>query len=53
MIDKPVFLLPVRLILLGTFVAFLIVGLTARDEYEMVRTMVRFLCIDCIGLALD
>ena len=51
MIGKYKLLLPVRLLLLGAFTAPLIIGVVVRDEYEMVRTMVRFLCVDCIGLS--
>lgn len=51
MIAKHSRFLVVRFFLLGAFLAPLIVGLVVRDEYEIVRTMVKFLCIDCIGLS--
>jgi len=51
MTDKFRHYLLVRLLLAGAFLIPLIVGVVVRDEYEMVRTMVKFLCVDCIGLS--
>lgn len=39
----------VRLVLLGLFLAFT-AGFVV-DQYSLVRSLVRFLCISCLGLS--
>ena len=41
-------LLVFRLVLLGIFAAF--VAVFAADQYGLVRSFVRFLCVSCLGL---
>jgi len=49
MILKSKLLLSLRLVLFGLFL-FLILA-KAGEEYELVRAMVRFICINCMGLS--
>lgn len=42
------YLLPIRLVLVITFAVF--AGVWVADQYGLVQSMVRFVCINCLGL---
>jgi hypothetical protein len=41
----------IRLIVLGVFIGFLASGLIVYHQYGAVQTLVRVICISCLGLS--